>query len=113
MSKKYTYARTINTIHGAETFTADGFDSFDEGKKAVEKGIHDRNLELKGENHGSGIIGLGKTPTGATPIVPAGNTPLLTTLHRPSDKKCKFEDCMTTMSKDAPDYCPDHNDLNY
>lgn len=46
MSRRYTYARTIKTIEGIETFTAQEWDSFDEAKRVVDKGIHDRNIEI-------------------------------------------------------------------
>lgn len=50
MSKRYTYTRTISGPQGPEAFTADQFDSFDEAKRAVDKGIHDRMLEIGKEN---------------------------------------------------------------
>ncbi len=46
MAKKYTYSRSF----GDETFTAVEFDSFDEARKAVDKGIYERQLELKTPN---------------------------------------------------------------
>lgn len=44
--RKFTYSRQIVTQDGVETFTASEFDSFEEGQKAVEKGIYDRKLQL-------------------------------------------------------------------
>lgn len=46
MSRRYTYSRTINTPEGRETFTADQFDSFDEARNAVEKGVRDRRAQF-------------------------------------------------------------------
>lgn len=46
MSRRYTYSRTIDTPEGKETFTAEQFDSFDEARNAVEKGVHDRRLQF-------------------------------------------------------------------
>lgn len=43
---KYNYQRTIETPEGVETFTAVECASFDEAQKVVEKGIHDRKLQL-------------------------------------------------------------------
>lgn len=55
MSKRFTYSRTVTTPglgrdREIETFTADGFDSFEEAKKAVDKGIYDRKLEMAEES---------------------------------------------------------------
>lgn len=47
--RKYTYSREIETLEGKEVFTAVEFDSFDEAKKAVDKGIYDRELQIKEE----------------------------------------------------------------
>lgn len=44
--RKYTYSRTLVTPEGIETFTADKFDSFDEGQVIVDKGIADRKLQI-------------------------------------------------------------------
>jgi hypothetical protein len=44
--RKFTYSREIVTPEGKETFTASEFDSFEEGQKAVEKGIYDRRLSF-------------------------------------------------------------------
>jgi hypothetical protein len=65
MSKRYTYSRTINpTGKSDEIFSAVEFDSFDEAIRAVEKGIHDRRLqvaeEVKNSNGAAMIQGLGK-----------------------------------------------------
>lgn len=49
MAKKFTYSRMIVTDAGSETFTASEFDSFDEAQRVVEKGIHDRRLQLDAE----------------------------------------------------------------
>lgn len=59
MSKRYTYSRSIDVGVGPETFTAVEFDSFDEARKAVERGIHDRKLEFRPEKPASnaGIVG--------------------------------------------------------
>lgn len=46
MSKKFTFSKGVLTPSGEETFTAVEFDSFDEAIKAVEKGLHNRELEL-------------------------------------------------------------------
>ncbi len=47
MSRRYTYSRQIRSSEGQETFTAEQFDSFDEAKKAVDKGVRDRMLEIE------------------------------------------------------------------
>ena len=47
MSRRYTYSRTIDTPEGKETFTAVEFDSFDEARFAVEKGVRDRKLQFE------------------------------------------------------------------
>lgn len=60
MSKRYTYSKTINVPDGQETYSAVEFDSFDEAKKAVDKGIHDRMLELSPKVASNTIVGLGK-----------------------------------------------------
>lgn len=60
MSKRYTYSKTINVADGQETYSAVEFDSFDEAKKAVDKGIHDRMLELSPKVTPNTIVGLGK-----------------------------------------------------
>lgn len=73
MAKKYTYSRTIHTIHGMEMFSAVEFDSFDEAVKAVDKGIHDRKLEIGHERAidalpfppGKILGGAGLAPSGA------------------------------------------------
>jgi hypothetical protein len=44
--RKFTYSRQIVTPEGVEVFTASEFDSFEEGQKAVEKGIYDRKLQF-------------------------------------------------------------------
>jgi len=44
--RKFTYSRQIETPEGVETFTASEFDSFEEGQKAVDKGIYDRKLNF-------------------------------------------------------------------
>lgn len=67
MSRRYTYARTIVGPEGSETFTGVEFDSFDEAVAAVEKGIHDRKLQIA-----SPALGIGKgegmgVPQGAPP----------------------------------------------
>ncbi len=46
MTRRYTYSRTIDTPEGKETFTAQEWDSFDEARTAVEKGVHDRRLQF-------------------------------------------------------------------
>lgn len=66
MSRRYTYSRTIDTIVGKETFSAVEFDSFDEGIKAVEKGIYERKLALTTEK----IFEQGTEKTPAMPPVP-------------------------------------------
>lgn len=80
MSKRYTYSKTINVPDGAETFSAVEFDSFDEARKAVDKGVHDRRLELKAERQpkatASDIIGLGKKDDGIVPKDATLNPPL-------------------------------------
>lgn len=40
MSRKYTFAIKV----GDETFQAEGFDSFDEAIKVVEKAVYDRRM---------------------------------------------------------------------
>lgn len=47
MSKKYTYSRKIETREGKESFSAVEFDSFDEAIKAVDRGIADRQIQIK------------------------------------------------------------------
>lgn len=59
MAKKYTYSRTIQTIHGHETFTASEFDAFDEAQQKVDKGIHDRRLELAEEMKNRPVVNQG------------------------------------------------------
>lgn len=49
MSRRYTYSRSIRTEEGVETFTAEEFDSFDEAKNAVDRGINDRKLQIAAE----------------------------------------------------------------
>lgn len=61
MAKKYTYTRTVSTVEGQEAFTASEFDSFEEAKKAVDRGIYDRMLELDK---------AGKLPRQSTASVP-------------------------------------------
>lgn len=46
-SRRYTYSRTINTVEGVEKFEAHEWDSFDEAKAAVERGINDRKLQIE------------------------------------------------------------------
>jgi hypothetical protein len=46
MSKRYTFAKEISTPDGKETFSAVEFDSFDEARKAVDKAVYERKLEL-------------------------------------------------------------------
>ena len=50
MSRKYTISRTIKTPYGDETFTAVEFESFDEARVALEKGVYDRKLQLDQES---------------------------------------------------------------
>lgn len=85
MSKRYTYSREITTPSGKETFTADQFDSFDEAQKAVEKGIHDRRLQLTAQKEAEFNTPGGKVermptvppPSGGpmnAPFIPPGST---------------------------------------
>lgn len=74
MSRRYTYARTIDGPEGPETFTAVEFDSFDEAITAAEKGIHDRKLQIA-----SPALGIGKgegagVPSEAGSPVPVPHT---------------------------------------
>lgn len=76
MSRRYTYARTIPTVEGQETFTAAEWDSFDEAKTAVEKGIRDRKIELAQKYPAGTLGGAGITPgtTRQTTLTPPGKT---------------------------------------
>lgn len=81
MANKYTYSRTIKTIAGDETFSFEGAASFDEAKKEVDKGVRDRQLELRSTPgpivRGTGGPGVATPPTTATPapatLNPSGN----------------------------------------
>lgn len=70
--RKFTYSRT----RGPETFSAVEFDSFDEAKRAVDKAIHERELEDRPEKpkaSGTGSpapVAAAKEPSGST----SGNT---------------------------------------
>lgn len=66
-SRRYTYSRTINTIEGTEKFEAHEWDSFDEARTAVEKGIRDRKIQLE-EKYPNRVIG--NANMGLTPSVP-------------------------------------------
>lgn len=57
MASIFTYAKTIHTVEGDETFTAGQCASFDEAKKFVDAGVRDRQLELKEKYPGNGIGG--------------------------------------------------------
>jgi hypothetical protein len=78
MSRRYTYSRTINTPEGAETYTAEAFDSFDEAKTQVDKGIHDRKLQLAERKDSGSSLGIGKGSLGGPDPVPHTETPITT-----------------------------------
>lgn len=69
MSRRYTFSRTIETPDGKETFTAEQFDSFDEARNAVEKGVRDRRLQFP---QGAGVV---KAPEENKVNVPGVVTP--------------------------------------
>lgn len=73
--RKVTYSRTLNSIEGQETFSAVEFDSFDEAKRLVDKGIHDRKLELA-TKYPNANLGSAKLagPHTAAPSMPVGET---------------------------------------
>jgi hypothetical protein len=92
MSKRYTYSRSINTVEGVETFTADQFDSFDEALRAVERGISDRKHQLKEKGsikvsdlEDSGLI-IPPTPPSTYPNSTAGQVLQPTTSVPPTGK---------------------------
>jgi hypothetical protein len=73
--RKVTYSRTFNSLEGQEVFSAVEFDSFDEAKKIVDRGINDRKTELKAKypsaNLGEANTFRGPfTPTGAAQLAP-------------------------------------------
>lgn len=69
---KYTYSRTLETREAIETFTAVECASFDEAIKLVDKGIHDRKLELQNkEPKQSTVTGSGS----AMPITGPKSSP--------------------------------------
>lgn len=73
-SRRYTYARTIRGPEGSETFSAVEFDSFDEAIAAVEKGVHDRKLQIA-----SPALGIGKGEgMGIDPAIEGGDRTVLT-----------------------------------
>lgn len=73
MSRRYTFSRTIETPDGKETFTAEQFDSFDEARNAVEKGVRDRRLQFpQGAAIAGPAIGVDKALEGAEKTVIAG-----------------------------------------
>jgi len=75
--RKFTYSRQIVTPEGVETFTASEFDSFEEGQKAVEKGIYDRKLQFP--KIGGGVMAAmlsANVPAGQTIKVPGPSTTL-------------------------------------
>ncbi len=79
--RKFTYSRTLHSIEGTETFTAEAFDSFDEAQRAVEHGIRDRKIQLAEKYSGSGIGG--GTALSSTPAMPTGVRPS----QNPSDNE--------------------------
>ncbi len=69
---RYCYSREIETIEGKETFATIEMASFDEAKKAVDKGIHDRRLELAEKHFDVKLnppTGNSTPPSGAGPVV--------------------------------------------
>jgi hypothetical protein len=76
--RKFTYSRTLNTPEGLETFSAVEHDSFLEGQRAVDAGIHDRKIQIlnkypdytfEGYNNGHGSTFSTPTPgVSSTPI---------------------------------------------
>lgn len=54
----------------AETFTAVEFDSFDEGRKEVDKAIRDRKIEIKAEKEHAHRQSIGISE----PVTPSSNT---------------------------------------
>ncbi len=94
MSKKYTYSREMEfeLSFGKETYSAVEFDTFDEAKNAVEKGIRDRRIELSNARtlpavNNSSSAGVPKPAfgqsgaggSGGTTSAPSGTTPTNTT----------------------------------
>jgi hypothetical protein len=53
---KFTYSREITTTEGTERFTAVEMNSYDEAIRVVDKGIYDRELDLKGKNAALGAV---------------------------------------------------------
>lgn len=84
MSKRYTYSRTQDFGVGPETFSAVEFDSFDEARKAVDRGMYDRKLEVESQKNSTTNAAqkqetrdnVGNDTTGAnqTPGASNGNT---------------------------------------
>jgi hypothetical protein len=73
--RKVTYSRTLNSIEGQETFSAVEFDSFDEAKRLVDKGIHDRKLELEAKYPNANLASAKLAgPHTAASSMPAGAT---------------------------------------
>lgn len=66
MARKYTYSRTLNSVEGQEVFTAHEFDSFDEAQNAVEKGLHNRKIQLA-QRYPGAVLGGSTTGTSLTP----------------------------------------------
>ena len=80
MTRRYTYSRAIKTPAGLETFTAQEWDSFDEAKTAVDKGIRDRMLQV--EAAASEIVPPGSRPTntnGEGNVIMGANAPIQNT----------------------------------
>ena len=62
MGKKYTFSRSIvNDLGQKEVFTANEFDSFEEARNAVNKGIRDRLSEIVPSPGFRNISGEGRT----------------------------------------------------
>lgn len=104
MSKiEFKFAKTIQTPEGPETFEAGKADSWEEARKIVEKGVYDRQLEIKAKypqvmaNKLDRPLEPGKVtlppsqgqplppaPSNVTPSVPPGSNPLDTTNSQPT-----------------------------
>lgn len=64
----------MTSIEGTEVFTAQEFDSFDEAKIAVDKGIRDRKIELAQLHPETQHLGgVGTAPRAYTPPADEGN----------------------------------------
>ena len=72
---KFKYSKVLNTAEGTEIFEVSEADSWEEARKTVDKGVYDRQLELKAKYPGAG---LGAAAPRVPTIPPTGgpvNTP--------------------------------------